>query len=339
MKKLIQTSLSIVLLAASSTAAADLNRSQLDQISRSERSWQGANAQSQGFQENIGVYITDQNGLRFAQIPTSFHSTGEIDKPSLKHQNDKILRDWCTNMKLGFKYAKTQKAAYSLSLHVNPFSSLGFLSVDGGQPRPMTDVENAVKLVDIIPRLELSADSNSVLDTSFNKADFEKVIRQQLTTQRDAIASTGDAILDLTGWDDVACDLIQNNGTLKFALNVMYDSALVTRQPVISGDELQQVYSGIRPYWKDQSGTVRNLIIGGALLGGSMVSQLHKSPTDFGATNFIGVFAQLFEVRSGKLKNLTASDMNGLASGLDQLSRGSSVSTPILQQLVSVKTR
>ena len=50
----------LVLLSASSSAFADMNRNQLDQISRTESAWQGTTLQSQGPQGGASVYVTDR---------------------------------------------------------------------------------------------------------------------------------------------------------------------------------------------------------------------------------------------------------------------------------------
>lgn len=328
----------IASLLASGMAQADMNRAHLDQISRSESGWQGVSLEAPGFQGDIAGYVTAQNSIRFARFPMVLQAVAEVDKPSLKRINEKIFRDWCANIRFGFKYAKKQGAAYVVNLHVNPLASQGTVVVNG-QERAVSEIENQVRISNFIPRLELSADANSIVDTGIEKAEFEQFVQQQLVSQRDAIASTGDAILDLTGWDDVACDLVQGYGKLRIGLNVTYDSALVTRQPVIGGDQIQQVYSSIRPYWKAQRNVLKSYVIAGALLGGAVTVQLRKSPFDFGVDNFIALFSQLFELPSGDLKSLSPSEVAALAMNLDILSRGSSVATPVIQEMVSVKTR
>ena len=317
-------------------ASADYSRDQLQEFSAAENSWAATSANVANFGGDIGVYITDKNAVRINTLPQSFSSVAELDVPKLRRFNSKILGLWCDSHRAIFSRAKKEGQIYSMKMHVSPFSLASKTFVNGSS---IQSFENSARVVSFWPKLNLAADSISASETGINKAEFEKSVSNQLSAQIQSIQNTGDAVLDLTGWDDVACDLFSGAAKLNVGITLSYEAPRVHRTQVLNEQQVKDLYYGSKAIFNVQSSLPRNYIISAVSLGASIVTKLNKAPTDFAFDDLFRAYSSLFELKTGVIKHLDNANYVQLSSDLDHLSRGDNTATPNVITTVVIPNR
>lgn len=318
MKRLVNNiglSLAAVALSASSSLADGID---LRAISDSESKWTKGELSIDGREEKVGAVLTGSGSYRITQLPARLQTTAILESPDFR--NEDRFKEWCETMQQAFPAAKTDRypKKYILRVNINPFTKQLVLRTPGGSA---ARVENPAELASYRTEIALSSAAAAYEQTRINTAAFNNLINQQLLKQESEMRLSGVASIDLTGWDDVACDLYAGHALFNFYLAARLEQPFVERQTVVTKDQFKSMYRDLKDVWKPQTNALANHIIGAALLGASMPKAMNRNAVELGFGNYVSLHLKMFETLSGKLTDLDDSGVTAAARDLDKLSR------------------
>lgn len=300
----------LVLFALLAQTANAETRDQLDAISKSEVNWSQSQIAIPSYNMQITGFKTDRGTFRMSSLPLTVQTSGTIQMTSKPNFSAADFKQWCDDSDQLFSYVKNQKMKYTLTLHVNPFVQ--------------AKIENApmISRVDI----DLHIPQKSAYgETYHSKAPILQALKQQIAQQLGSVRQTGDLVLDLTGWDDVACDFAKGVTTATVSVGYSLESARVVREQAISSPDLEALYNGAKPLARQQDSKDKQVVSNSMAVGASMALTLKKAPSDFGGDDLVSLYKQFFDVDSGSMKAI--SDFATASSNLDHLRRGQDMGT------------
>lgn len=307
---------------AVANGASPLSEMELGNIVETEASWTKTILQPVGYEGSIESYVTDKGRVRIAAVPSEFRGYAEMDILGEDKVNANLISEICRLHRSSFEVAKERRIdRYFLRLNVNPFGTDVQLASQGLWGVEQVRLENPVAVNWLRPELLLSPDSISSSETGINVNEFNGFVDRQIKNQWAKISRTGQLELDLTGWDDVACDLVSGKAVLQTNFLPSHEYATIQRRQVITSKDFGVLYDEVRRLWKARGNVIENHIVGSAILGAAMANQLKRSPIDFQLENFVRLHFAMFQVANGQLKQLQNDEFEKAASALDVLER------------------
>lgn len=290
----------------------------LKSISDGEKQWSKAELSIDGRTEKVKAVVTQTGNVRITEVPGRFSGRAQLEVPGYK--NESVFKGWCEDTSQAFPVAKTDsnRNKYTLRVELNPFAKK---SVFRGSNGNLVTVENPVTLTGYRPDLVLGAGAVSYEQTRINTNEFSQFLSQQIDKQLSEVQASGVVALDLTGWDDVVCDLSSGHAVLNLNLSVRFETPFVQRETVVSREQVSGMYNDLKNQWKPRSSVLENHIVGAALLGASVAKNVNKSVVDLGFSNFVSLHLKLFEILSGNLKPTDDRQAALAARDLDKVSR------------------
>ncbi len=322
----------IILAAAVVSAAAQAKKQDSQDLwseLEKEKSWQSVSIEVPGLKGNITGFMTDSGEVHLDQVGQVIESEATIHSPVIsKHKSTKRYLEECDV--LGGKILaglRKLKHPFTLRMKVYPARSSNLNLIVQGQP--VTSIGTQFQELGYF-KAELAVKPKAYLVEGgiLDVVKFQNEVVRQLANQRAEIQKTGVVELDLTGLDEVACDLVSGQAQLKILSNMHYSDAKLKREARIRGDEFAKVYGRVKGSWQSMGSLKRNTVMAGAKLGLAIERELNLIP-NLSDDEVVRLHDLMFESTRNELRSIGSYEFAELAARLDVLSRGSTYSNPI----------
>lgn len=162
---------------------------------------------------------------------------------------------------------------------------------------------------------------------------LEKDIQFQLEKNQKDIESTGRITLDLSGLDDVACDLVAGDLTLNVQTRIHYSAPRLHRTPRLSEQDVRALFEHVQHGWAPGTQAQRNLVLGSVRLGQAMENRAGNALA-LEDWEIVRLHGQFFEPTNFTLISLSVADYPRVATEMDWFDERSTYSTPVYHTAV-----
>lgn len=303
-----------------------------------EQSWRAARLEVPGLTGEITAYITGEGRVKLENIGDQVLADADLASSQFSQYKDQAqYLSECENTVNMFPEYRDLKNPYLLSMKV--FTT----SVDG---------------LDYVARTEDGATRGvSRLDTRFLQPDYFKVkvdsvpgalmirahdmtvarLEAELSAQMQAQLATavksGEAHFDLTGLDDVVCDLVAGRLKLKVQVYYHYSRPKLYRQTRLSAPQVADVYDFIKARFQARQSARANLVIGAAQLERALERSVRLNP-EITDDEIVRLHGLLFEDERNELRALNPPELSAVAARMDRLRTGDTYTMPVFEARV-----
>lgn len=287
-----------------------------------ESQWETTLLTIPGLQGETRAVRTDTGALKLETLADRYLSEGKLkSREFYRYRSREQYLEQCKKQAPVFASLRDLGNRYELK-----FKVLGE-SIDSLQTRFTAPDHFEVKFA-------VESDGVSRVDRDFSVNDFQRKLASQISDQLADVPRTGEITLNLKGYDDVVCDLVAGKAKVSVQIWYHYSLARLRHETRLTAAEATRIFESARQSFTATKNPRSNLILGSVALGVA----LERNPVQTEPLNDwekVRLHSLLFELESGELRKLTASDLTKAAARLDRLSDGMTYGMPVFDVQVA----
>ena len=344
--KSIKTMLAVLLIQVPAFAKPEVHPTQVVNdatIEQNQKSW---NLVSIAIPDRgiITGYKTSNGGFLLESIYNAAPANLVLKAGNLLNNGKNGAINVCRSLQqVGFsRIAGEGLAGFSLSGQLNPLNKQDLQAAIS----PLV-LQNFARITDVSPSFNLAGASFTTPERlkAFSAAFVNSVIQGRGSS----LAGDGNMNYDMSGFQDVVCDLLAGNLQMNLSLQVAWDKPKVIHVPRYSVDKLQQIYNQMAQGKQNLGQSIgsrdANIIAGTVLLSQAVENTFNKkvslnSPSADDSLMPINEFANLqialTDSETGMVRSLDVNGINAAASSLFILEKAVYVDhlliTPVIQE-------
>lgn len=295
-----------------------------------QKNWQSVSVEIPGLEGRLSAVLTDGRKVRFENFGVPFTTTAKLESNQWGYfsRRDSFKQD-CNLVGNIIDRVRARRTQYSLTFPVIA-NKPAFINVvhANGRKEQLRGPENRFEPIQWFRVKAEVLGAAVVLRSRLDIADFESKLVGQLERQKQAIAESGVVSLDLTSYDDVACDLLNGNIQLHVSVNHIYSQARLGRSPLFQAAEIDRLYSDLSKRASELESDVDAKIMMPAYLGIGL-TKINRDIDQLATWEIQRLYRFLVDATSGRIQPLSNSRMAEIASQMDRLSQGNAMSTPV----------
>jgi|GEM_PF-2917240 hypothetical protein len=222
----------------------------------SQKNWKPYEVKNSALQ-GISGYMDESGGFHFESMSRSGKYPVQV---TMETENEDFLKD-CENFDSKGRYLRLKRINHennSFLLKVRFLPALqGFTNT------PLKDQD--LKRVDFAVSLDFSKDS-LVTQYDFRPEALQTEVRRKISDQISRSPKFGEYQIDLSGMDDLVCDLIQGKAALSIRSSFISKAPLVTQTQNYNPQDVQTVYQGLHREFPQVQGKEKTLYTAGRLV-------------------------------------------------------------------------
>lgn len=225
-----------------------------------QKTWKPVSVQNTPGVPPIKGYVDEQNRFYFDDLTRNgfYEVKLSVDPLNKGYAN---FFSYCGNAKEKGKYLRLMRKRgegnkYSMSVRFLP-------TLDGFSNKPLAG-QNFKALE---PKLKFSVSPESILETEdYNPLKVAREFASELSKQLQSQSEFGLVELDLTGYDDLVCDLIQGNANLGVEQSATSTGPLVQQKVEFNSADIFSVYNSLSESLTPEMSKEERLFVAGRTL-------------------------------------------------------------------------
>jgi len=287
-----------------------------------EKHWEDVTVLVPGLEGKISGVMTNGRKLRYDNFSGPFRAKGKLESSlwsGFFSSADKFKRD-CHLIGGIIEREREKNHSFALSFPVVPHGS-SFLTVvrqHGGQ----NELRGPDNKFEPIGFFKVDFETNGAAMVLATRLDLEAVkykIMGQLNSRKESIARDGRVELDLSGLDDLACDMLNNRVKINVTINSIYSSAKLARTTLFSPTEIERIYADLAKRNAEMESGTDPKIMMPAYLSVSL-KQNNREIDQLAGWEFQRLYTFLVDRSSGRPLSIPNSSWNEISSNMDRLS-------------------
>lgn len=282
-----------------------------------ESSFQPVTLQSPGLTGDIRGFLLPDGRVKLSFVGSEIKTEAQISSPEFaNYVDEQRYRLICDHGESRFPEIRAKKHSYQLKFKIFPMQQDQALSVTSNGKNWSTDnLSTEFQPVEFIyPKVTVQPDAAS-LQAGLSSNQIVDLFASQL--KKESLPDSGEINLNLTSYDDVACDLIEGKINIRFMMAIHFDSPLLFHETRMTENQMARVYEKVRSTWQPPSDADQAKILAGyRLAGGTAEANLN---TTLKSQEILRLYRLLFDAQI-HLKTLTSADYSPTAKRMDLLS-------------------
>jgi hypothetical protein len=198
---------------------------------------------------------------------------------------------------------------------------------------PTTQLATTFAPLDYFRVLVIPTSEAMIARTGLEIDRLQNDIISQLMAQKTTALAQGEVILDLTGLNDLVCDLVAGNVKMQIQIPLHFTAAKLQHETRLTGEDAQKIYADVSARFKNQASAQDNLILGSILLGAAVQRDSNLKP-EFRDDELVRLQSLLFVPGGFTLQTLDANALQVTAQLMDRLNDGYTSSMPVYETKV-----
>lgn len=303
----------IWLIVLSTMAGANLALAQgLEEQAERETNWRTLSASFPGFTGSTRFAVTESGKLRLIELSSLYRTDLKVggNEGIFKSRYKAQWKRQCAGLRGALEYELENKNRYSFDVLVNPLNAA-----------KSREVETNVHEVRVEPALSFVNGAVPLTSPSRLKA-VQTALTQLFQAERENIARDGRFKVEMSGVDDVVCDLLMGQVRFDVGLVANFDAAYLRRHEVLSARELIEMQERLKAMSVPKGTGTTVLLARAAHLGVLLEQKFGKDYEAFVLNKFGKLHESVISVIDASVVGLNAEAANRVARRLDDLSIG-----------------
>lgn len=284
-----------------------------------EDTWVPAQLQdSMALEKIIGTgFITDEGRFRLEAFAPQISIGSALDYGVARDLGTQGFLQHCEESKTQFRTLRNQKNTFRIRVQVPFMGNKLHQVVAANGSRPLKKNEQVVRLLALVPRVRFDDQSYLMRYGQIDPAYFSNELGRQLEANFSTIRFSGEAILNFTSYDDVACDFAK--GLVEIGIESRWDfpTAKQLRKTTVSAAQLERIQKLVNEQSLDAQNR-RNPVLSSAAIALALRDVTGLTPASLGLAQYLNLNDSLFDIRTNNWAP-PLRDFENMSRTLDQL--------------------
>lgn len=301
------------------SAQAHVTVSNLWQDFERQQKWEAVTLEVDGVQGALPAYLTEGKEILLGDVNGTFRSAAKIESPTwgLFHDRARFKGD-CRLMNAAMDRLRKRNHAYSISLSAIPLSQ-GFYTVvhANGQREKLSGPANQIDLLSYFT-IDIKQSPNALIASTMPDLEqLKNLMADQIGKQKKTFLQTGQLKLDLTSYDDVVCDLLNEEVEISLTLQTKGIQPKLTRIPLFQSSEIEKVYGEMNKRAADLNSRLDAKVMNSAYLSIAL-GNAGRDIDQLDAWEYDKLFGMLVDRSNGRLLQLGNERLKDISRSMDR---------------------
>lgn len=283
--------------------------------------WEEVSVQAEGVKGQLRAYLSEDKSVQLDEASGNFVSAANLTSSSwgMLRRKSAFIED-CHLIVGAIDRIRTKRFPFTLTMSVIPMSAQANLLVTrkSGSQEQLPGPVNEIGLTGIFD-VELKPGPDALVSkTGLDIEIFQNELLSQLGKQKASLMATGQVVFDLTTFDDVACDLLNNKASLVVAVNTKFVRPKLVRTPLFETSEIERLIGGLVKRNAELADGADPKVMNPAYLSLELVN-IRRGIDELDAWEFARLHGLLFDPVTGQMRSLPNQKMSEVASSMDRL--------------------
>lgn len=284
-----------------------------------QQKWETVSLEIEGVQGSLPALLTEGKQILFNDLNGTFRSATKIESSGWGRFGSRsaFKRD-CKLMSTVMEKTRARNYNYAIWLSALPLSQ-GFYTVvhANGQRETLAGPSNQIDLLDYFT-IEINPAPNSLTATTMPDMNaLKNSLVDQIAKQKKTFRESGQLKLDLTSYDDIVCDLLNEEVEISLTIQTKGVQPKLTRVPLFQSSEIEKIYGEMNKRAADLNRRADAKVMNSAYLTVALGNS-GRDIDQLDAWEYDKLFGLLVERTNGQLLQLGNDRLKDVSRSMDR---------------------